>query len=447
MSYYAKEIKSILATLNEHGDEGDTPLPDEEELDTIHVYPVEGGGLLLTRTPIEDEPAVPVIDSQDNRPTTGVPRQTPPPLVLFLLLLCVFVLGDMADAQLIALMTPTATIAITPKVHTVRLQSTATLGKLLSPITLSQSQTVPATGHGHQDARAATGTLTFYNGELQPVTLAAGTILTGRDGIQVATTQGVVIPTADPTTTPPTFGQVSVAAQAVQVGAAGNIAAFDVSGTCCAASVLVKNLTPFVQGQDARDFLLVTKTDRDSAAATLQAKVTASMSAALQGQLLSGQALHTLPCSPAITADHTPGEEAASLTVTVSETCTAVAYDMQQLQARATQLLTTQATRSEGAGYLLAGNVQVNVGKAVASPTSPQVVLSFTCAGTFAYTLTAQIQQHLKTLLAGQPRLSALRWLLQQSGIQSASISGIADNRPLPDDLGHIHLLIVVLLF
>jgi hypothetical protein len=40
-----------------------------------------------------------------------------------------------------------------------------------------------------------------------------------------------------------------------------------------------------------------------------------------------------------------------------------------------------------------------------------------------------------------------LRWLLQQPGIHTASISGIADNQPLPDDLGHIHLLIVVLLF
>lgn len=446
MSQYAKDIHHILASLNEQGDADVPPLPEEEELETIHVYPVEGGGILLTRTPLEDEEDVPVIDSQPEQSTTGALRRTPP-FVLFLLLLCLFLVGDLADNQLIAMITPTATIAITPAVHTVRLQSTATLGKLLSAITLSQSQTVPATGHGHQDARAATGTLTFYNGELQPVKIAAGTILTGKDGIQVATAQGAIIPPLDPTMTPPTVGQVTVAAQVTQVGASGNIAAFDVSETCCAASVLVKNLAPFTGGQDARDFLLVTKADQDRAAAALQAKVTTSMSAALQGQLLPGQVLHPSPCAPAITADHAIEEEAASLTVTVSETCTAVAYDQQQLQARATQLLAAQAARTFGAGYLQAGNVQVSVSKAIAIPASPWVVLTFTCAGTFAYTLTEQAQQHLKTLLAGQPRLTALRWLRHQPGIQQASISGVSDNQPLPDDLSHLHLLIVVPLF
>lgn len=79
-------------------------------------------------------------------------------------------------------MTPTATIAITPDVRTITLQRTATLGKLLSPITLTESQTVPATGTGHQNARQATGTLTFYNGLSTAQTVAAGTLITGQDG-------------------------------------------------------------------------------------------------------------------------------------------------------------------------------------------------------------------------------------------------------------------------
>ena len=129
MSQYAKDIKHILATLNEQGDEdNDTPLPDEEDLDTIHVYPVEGGGILFTRTPLEEEEeaAPPIVDSQETRTSTRA-ATSPPPFVLFLLLLCVFVVGDIADTQLIALMTPTATIAITPEVHTLSLHSTATL--------------------------------------------------------------------------------------------------------------------------------------------------------------------------------------------------------------------------------------------------------------------------------------------------------------------------------
>ena len=439
MSQYAKEINRILASLSGEEDGNATPLPEEEEdLDTIHVYPVEGGGLLLTRTPLdeEEEPAAPVIESQPA--SRAVPRSLPP-FVLFLLLLCLFLLGDLADNQLIALMTPTVTIAITPEVHTVRLHSTATLGKLLSPITLSQSETVPATGHGHQDAKAATGTLTFYNGLATVQQVPAGTVVTGQDGTAVVTEISVTIPPANP----PSLGESSVPAHATHTGSTGNIPAEDIN-TTLSSGLYVKNLAAFAGGQDARDFLLVTKTDRDHAAATLQTRVSASMSAALQGQLLPGQALHLLPCSPAITADHAVGEEAHSLTVTVSETCAAVAYDEQQLQSRAAQLLVTQAAHTFGSDYVLAGNVQVTVSKAVASPTSPQVLLTFTCTGTYAYTLTIQAQQHLKTLLAGQPRLTALQWLVRQPGIGQASITGIPDNQPLPNDLSHLHLLLIV---
>ena len=444
MSQYTKDIKHILASLNEQGDEHDQPLPDEEELDTIHVYPVEGGGILLTRTPLaDDEAAPPIIESRGGHTTGTSLTKTPPLFVLFLLLLCVFVLGDLADTQLIALLTPTATIAITPEVRSLTLQSTATLGKLLSPITLTQSQTVPATGHGHQDARYATGTLTFYNGLSTVQQVAAGMVLTGQDGRSVVIDASMSIPSANP----PSFGEISAPAHAVQVGAAGNIQAEDVNATL-ASGLYVKNLAAFTGGQDARDYRIVTKTDRDTTAASLQAKVTASMTAALQGQLLPGQALHTLPCPPTTTADHAPGEEATSVTVTVSETCTAVAYDTQQLQTRATQLLATQATKALGTGYLLSGNVRVSVTKATTTPpATSSVVLAFTCVGTYAYTLSEQAQQRLKTLIAGQPRLTALHLLQQQTGIHTASINGIPDNQPLPDDLTHLHLLILLPLF
>jgi hypothetical protein len=442
MSQYAKEIKHILAALNEQGDEGDHALPDEEEPDTIHVYPVEGGGILFTRTPLEPEEApAPIIDSRDDHASAAAAR-TPPPFVLFLLLLCLFVLFDVADTQLIALMTPIATIAITPDVRSITLQSSATLGKLLAPLTLTESQTVPTTGHGHQDARQATGTLTLYNGLATEQQVAAGTIITGQDGRSVTTDAPIPIQSANP----PSLGETSVPAHAVQTGAAGNIQAEDVN-TTLATGLYVKNLAAFTGGQDARDYLLVTRADRDTAAATLQAKVTASMTAALQGQASLTQQVQALPCSPATTANHAPGEEATSVTVTVSETCTAVTYDRQQLHTRATQLLATQVAQRFGTDYLLDGEVRVTVSKVTPTPTTPGVILVFTCAGMYAYTLNEQAQQRIKTLIAGKPRRAALRLLLQQTGIHTASISGIADNQPLPDDQAHLRLLIVLTLF
>ena len=106
-----------------------------------------------------------------------------------------------------------------------------------------------------------------------------------------------------------------------------------------------------------------------------------------------------------------------------------------------------QVIRTLGTGYVLNGDVQVRVTRATATPTTAGVVLAFTCAGTYAYMLNGQAQQRIKTLIAGKPRRAALRLLLQQTGIHTASINGIVDNQPLPDDLTHLHLLIVLTLF
>jgi len=73
--------------------------------------------------------------------------------------------------------------------------------RYLAPITLTESLSVNTTGIGHQDARPSSGTLTFYNGEFTPETIAAGTVFTGSDGVQVATDRFMMIPAA----TPPVF--------------------------------------------------------------------------------------------------------------------------------------------------------------------------------------------------------------------------------------------------
>ena len=61
-----------------------------------------------------------------------------------------------------------------------------------------ESLTVPATGLGHQDAAQASGLLTFYNGLSTEQTVAAGTVLTGNDGVQVVTDTSIAIPPASP---------------------------------------------------------------------------------------------------------------------------------------------------------------------------------------------------------------------------------------------------------
>jgi hypothetical protein len=429
-SQYAKEIKHLLATLNERGDESDQPLPDEEELDTIHVYPVEGGGVLFTRTPLEPDEAAPlVIDSQDDQATGAKPL---PSFVLFLLLLCVFVLGDVADTQLIALLTPTVTVTIVPQTHTVTtiadLPAAAIGAHEFAPLTLSLSQTVPATGTGHQNAQQATGTLTFYNGLFTPQSIAQGTVFTGSDGIQVATDGSVTIPA----NTPPVDGQATIGAQTVLPGHNGNIAAGAISITI-GNGVLVKN-SQFRGGQDARTFSIVTPADLQQVITHLTPRVLQSAQAALSAQLQPGEQLFSPACNPTTNTDHQPGDEATQVKVTVAETCTTGAYNQQAVQARGERLLNAKA-RTLGKGYRLVGDIHPTM---LAKQETPSMRVQFT--GMYVYQID---QQALTTLIAGQPKQHALLLLAGMAGIQHATIAGIADDTPLPLDTTHIHFMLL----
>jgi hypothetical protein len=309
-------------------------------------------------------------------------------------------------------------------------------GRVLPSLTLSQSQTFAATGKGHQDARYATGQLTFYNGQLQSVAVSTGTVFTGRDGVQIAITRGAVIPAADTSTSPPTFGQVTVSAQVVRAGASGNIQAFDVSGSCCAASVIVKNLAPFADGQDARDFTYVTKGDIQHANETLTPLLLRSEQGALSAQLQLGEILTTPTCTPSVFSNHHQGDEAASVQVTVSETCKAVAYDQNSLQTAALRFVRGRLSNLN-THYQLIDPVQVTVRSLTMQ--NGLASLTATLHGVWVYQLD---EQQIITLVTGKPRLDALHLISVLSGVQTARITGIHDNEHLPTDAAHIHILV-----
>src|SRR5256885_1086719 len=241
-SQYAHAVPAILAEMEQGREEDETRQPDQDEHvpeKIIYVYPLEGGGAVFTETPIEDEAQAPrIVDSSDpesdQRPTQ---RKDPPYFLHFVLLLLLFIIFDSADTTLTTLFSPTATITIIPQQQALTTTATCPIGRgpwdvqgrVLPALTLSQSQTVQATGKGHQDARAATGTLTFFNGQLQSVTIRAGSTFTGGNGVQIVTDETATIAAADPTTNPPTFGQVPVSAHVVQPGTSGNIPAYAIN--------------------------------------------------------------------------------------------------------------------------------------------------------------------------------------------------------------------------
>src|SRR5260370_19127393 len=196
-SPYARAVPAILAEMEnrrEANGNDPPPNPEEEAEKVVYVYPLEGGGVVFTDTPIEEDDQQPqalVVDAQETKTDTRLaPRREPAYFLHFLLILFVFV----GLYSLTALLAPTVPITITPVVKTLSTSATVSIGaradiewRIFPPLTLSQEQTVPATGKGHQDARDRTGTLIYFNGLFAPHTADMGTIFTRAGRTQVAT--------------------------------------------------------------------------------------------------------------------------------------------------------------------------------------------------------------------------------------------------------------------
>jgi hypothetical protein len=427
-------VVDIMNGDNTNGDHSEPPQPEPEE--TYHIYPVEGG-IFITQEELPE-------DSQVVASTPPSPKQAKLRFdyltLCIVLICCIPMLASIIFQVFEVLNPPIATITIIPKSQTISFNGTLQLGRVLSPLTISQSQTAPTTGKGHQDAKKAQGAITFYNGLFTSQTIAAGTILTGTSGIQVVTDQDASIPAANP----PIFGQVTISAHAINPGVRGNIPSYDINQACCSNAVLAKNTQPFSGGADERTYQTVSKADIANIATPLKTEVAQSMSGALQGQVKPPEQLFIFPCTPTVTSDHNIGTEATQVKITVAQTCSAVAYNREALAERATALLSTQAATKSGAGYSLIGAVTVSVTQATRTATSPPLVfLSFHARGTWIYGLSQKAQEQIKRLIAGKTKQAAMQILRSLPEIAQASINWTDDSR-LPKNTRYIHLTIFV---
>lgn len=103
-------------------------------------------------------------------------------------------------------------------------------------------------------------------------------ILKGRDGVSVITEQEATVPPAAQTT-PPTYGQTSVAAHALVAGTVGNITVGDINEPCCVTSVIAQNPYPFTGGTNAQDYTYLTAQDVAETQATHIAQLEATAKA------------------------------------------------------------------------------------------------------------------------------------------------------------------------
>lgn len=278
-------------------------------------------------------------------------------------------IGSASCFSLLRIQTPSATVTLVLQVHT--LTSTTTLhvvpaghtdpttntlaGRMLSTLTMSQQQSVPTTGIVHQAAQAAHGVVTFYNAVPYTQTIAAGTLLTGTNGVSVVTEQDALTPSAVMPT-----GQVTVAAHVALTGPQGNIGAGAIYGACCRLNVFMANGT-FTGGQNAQTYQTVTSQDVQGVVTNLTPSLLQSVQAALQTQVHPTETLLSpLTCTQQVTASPPVGMQAATVSVTVNETCTGIAYLTQDFTMLATQDATHKASVQFGTGYTTTG-VQTSI--------------------------------------------------------------------------------------
>lgn len=292
--------------------------------------------------------------------------------------------------------------------------------RTVEPVTITRSATTLTTGKGHQDARAASGMLTFYNGNANQQTIAIGTVITGSDGVQVSTDQAVTLPAANP----PYLGQATMTAITLQTGSRGNIHAFDINGTV-SGSVFVKNLSAFTGGREARDYQAVALQDLTN----LTTKVNETLAQAFTTAFSLRQGEQALPtrCHIATSPTHQVGQEAQSVTLTGVKTCSAVAYNSQQVEQQATAAF---SQTKPAAQYHIVGSVQTTV-----QSVSP---VSVTISGKWVYTFTPDYEQFLAQQIEADTPAQARKVLLRTGVISYASVPNT-----LPSSM-YINFLVLV---
>ena len=326
-----------------------------------------------------------------------------------------------------------------------RQQVAARLLEVGSP---TQRQTVSTTGTGHAPARVGEGTVTFYNAAPYSQTVAAGTLLTGADGVEIVTDAPAVIPAGNP----PIEGEATVPAHATTIGPQGNIAPLDLNGLCCMAGVSVKNTTAFHDGRDAYDYPMVTQADINQAAGPLVATLTSATQARLQAEVHQSERLAgPVQCQPTVTLDHPVGSDASQVTVSVSVTCHAQVYDHEAVLRLVTNTLMQQASTTLGTDYALRGTISTTITPGGAPPNAKPGTLTLlvTGQGVWVYQVRTAEQARLSRLIAGLSRQAAVQVLQQQEQHHLAAvhiqITGLwTRDTTLPTDPARIHLLVAL---
>ncbi len=351
-------------------------------------------------------------------------------VTLFSIGLGVFTVTVVILVYLLPFFTETATITITPKMQQITTILPVTVHLHVFPqVTRSATQSAQATGKGHQDATTAQGLVTLYNGLTTPQTIPAGTVING----EIVTDQPAYLPAAEP----PMQGQTSVTAHSVVGGQAGNLAAGTIYGPCCRAYILASN-SAFHDGQEARDYTVVSQQDRNTLVASLSGMLTQQIQASYHLEPQE-QMLTPLACESQVQTNHNPGDEAAQVQATIMQTCQGAAYTTQELE----QQISRQIEQKLGQHYVPLGQMQTSIMQVSKDSKQQQAVMQVQVHGVWAYQFSQSQQERMIQRLAGKSIVQATQQLEQEPGVQHVEhITSSNGDSSLPSDPKRIRLLV-----
>ncbi len=235
-------------------------------------------------------------------------------------------------------------------------------GRTVSFTSQKLTQTVAATGKGHHDATAATGSLIASSIHLDNPAdnLVGPSTIVSLSGVSV-TTEG--------DTTVSEGATVTVHAHADQVGSGGNISAYDfnfpgeivdaITGAQIG-TAYITNTQAFSGRTDASDFIFVQQTDIDKVTTAFSAQLTQNASAKVMQQIQPGERLaEDIQCTPNTLSNHKANDQVNDVTITVSVTCAVFVYNEQTLRQAAITAYKADSLVKFGQSYDVVGAMQV----------------------------------------------------------------------------------------
>lgn len=300
-----------------------------------------------------------------------------------------------------------------------------------SNITTTGTQTIPAT--------QASGTILFDNKGDAPISVPTGIIFTTNSGVQIKLLQSTEIPSEQNGQD----GTISVPAQAVYAGVAGNIPARALATRCCNGQVFLSNPEAFTGGVDSSTVHVLAQADVDRVKNMLGSSLEQKLLQQLQKQLRINEMMAAQPSfSVQALPDTAVGTQVGSAVVHVTVTATVWVYNRAVARQIAEQLLDKEASQALGSHYRWQDTPSIANPVLVQQEKNGILYLSVSAHGIWVYNLTTQQMNTWLQFIKGATPVAATDYLKAQPGVASVQINLPFDTDHLPSSLSEIKIVL-----